>query len=94
MYCEATSSNIVHVHEQDVRTSQGFQSPASIMIVVPTFHLGEERQCDPDLSFLFNVSNTTMTTLESPVTRQPNHAPTFQPLSQSNHRAFTIYQVS
>ena len=55
-------------HERDVRTSQGFQSPASIMIVVPT-HLGEERQCDPDLSFLCNVSNTTVTTVERPGTR-------------------------
>ena len=40
------------------RTSQGSQSPASIIIVVLTIHLSEERQCDPDLSFLFNVSNT------------------------------------
>ena len=31
------------------------------MIVVPT--MGEERQCDPDLSFLFNVSNTAVTTV-------------------------------
>ena len=88
MYREATSSNILHLHEQDVRTSQGFQSPASIMIVVPTFHLGEERQCgqcDPDLSFLFNVSNTTMTTLESPGTRQPNHRP-----SNRSHRVTTV----
>ena len=31
------------------------------MIVVLTIHFGEERQCDPDLSFLFNVSNTMVT---------------------------------
>ena len=52
---------MLHLHERDVRTSQGFQSPASIMIVVLTIHFGEERQCDPDLSFLFNVSNTMVT---------------------------------
>ena len=45
------------------------------MIVEPTLHLGEERQCDPDLSFLFNVSNTTVTTVERLGTRSPNHRP-------------------
>ena len=38
--------------ERDIRTPQGFQSPASIMIVVPTIHLGEDRECDPDLKGL------------------------------------------
>ena len=52
-----------------LRTSLGFQSPASIMIVVPTIHLGEERQCDPDLNLLFNVRNTTVTMVERPGTR-------------------------
>ena len=52
------------------------------MIVVPTIHLDEERQCDPDLSFLFDVSNTTVTTAERrPGTRQPNHRP-----SNRSHR--------
>ena len=49
------------------RTSQGSQSQASIIIVVLTIHLSEERQCDPDLSFLFNVSNTMVTTVERSV---------------------------
>ena len=52
------------------------------MIVVPTIHLDEERQCDPDLSFLFDVSNTTVTTAERrPEARQPNHRP-----SNRSHR--------
>ena len=49
--------------------------------------------CNPDLSFLFNVSNTAVTTVERPGIRSPNHRP-----SNSSHRvdnrAFTIYQVS
>ena len=44
---------MLHLHERDVKTSQSFQSPASIMIVVLTIHFGEERQCDPDLSTVF-----------------------------------------
>ena len=44
---------MLQLHEQDVGTSQGFQSQASVMIIVLTIHLVEERQCDPNLSFLF-----------------------------------------
>ena len=58
---------LLHLHERDARTLQCSQSPASIIIVVLTIHLGEERQCDPDLSFLFNVSNTMVTTVERSV---------------------------
>ena len=64
---QATSSKILHLHKRDVRTLQRFQSPASIMIVVPT--MGEERQCDPVLSFFFYVSNTAVTTVERPESR-------------------------
>ena len=56
-----------YLPERDARTSQGSQSPASIIIVVLTIHLGEERQCDPDLSFLFDASNTMVTTVERSV---------------------------
>ena len=60
---------MLQLHEQDVGTSQDFQSQASIMIIVLTIHLGEERQCDPNLSFLFNVSNMTAMTVKKPGTR-------------------------
>ena len=60
---------MLQLHEQGVGTWQGFQSQASIMIIVLTIHLGEERQCDPNLSFLFNVSNMTATTVKKPGTR-------------------------
>ena len=84
MSCEVTSSKILHLHKWDVRTSQGFQYLASIMIVVPTIRLGEERQCDPDLSFLFKCKQHDsddggQTTDQVHITLPP----TFQPLSQS-----------
>ena len=60
---------MLHLHVRDVTTSQGFQSPASIMIVVLTKHLDEERHYDPDLSFLFNVSNKMVTKVERPGNR-------------------------
>ena len=62
-------SVMLHLHERDVKTLQGFQSPASSMTIVLTIHLGEERQCDPELSFSFNVSNTMVTTVQRPGTR-------------------------
>ena len=62
-------SVMLHLHEQDVKTLQGFQSPASRMIIVLTIHLGEERQSDPDLSFSFNVSNMMVTIVQRPGTR-------------------------
>ena len=31
--------------------------------------MGEERQCDPDLSFLFDVGNTAVTKVERQETR-------------------------
>ena len=62
---------MLHLHEQDVKTLQGFQSPASSMVIVLTIHLGEERQSDPDLSFSlnFNVSNMMVTIVQRPGTR-------------------------
>ena len=60
---------MLHLHERDVKTLQGFQSPARSMIIVLTLHLGEERQCDPDLSFSFNVSITMVRTVQRPGTR-------------------------
>ena len=64
-------SIMLHLHEQDVKTLQGFQSPASSMVIVLTIHLGEERQSDPDLSFSlnFNVSNMMVTIVQRPGTR-------------------------
>ena len=60
---------MLHLHVRDVTTSQGFQSLASIMIAVLTEQLDDERQYDPDLIFLFNVSNTMVTAVERPGTR-------------------------
>ena len=48
---------------------KAFSPKPAIMIIVLTIHLGEERQCDPNLSFLFNVSNMTATTVKKPGTR-------------------------
>ena len=47
------------------------------------------RQCDPDSSFLLNVSNTTVTTVERLGTRSPNHRPSNRSHGVE-HRAFTI----
>ena len=74
-------SIMLHLHEQDVKTLQGFQSPTSSMIIVLTIHLGEERQCDPDSRFSFNVSSTMVTAVQRPGTRKPNHRP-----SSHSHR--------
>ena len=45
------------------------------------------------LSFLCNVSNTTVTTVERPGTRQPNRRPS-NCSHREDHRVFTIYRVS
>ena len=72
---------MLHLHERNVRTLQGFQCSVSITIVVLTIDLGEEGQCDPYLSFLLckqhdgYVGGETRDQLTEP--------PTFQPLSQS-----------
>ena len=73
---------MLHLHEREVRTSQGFQSSANIAIVVLTINVGEEGQCDPDLRFLVYCKQHDGDD-GGETSDQLTEPPAFQPLSQS-----------